>query len=230
MKIQPFEKRALSWSDVDGANELKESFRKFNDCYKICNQSQLNRNDYDYFTFCDDLLRHRFNKPFCATWRKCPEELIEFAECVKLQLDNFILKGKAMELLNEAILPKWNSGVSNEENNDMLETLKFASYNKAFSKNFTIKVEENKNTHFIHLTVEYGDLKTKQLPYFSTSASGNGSGGQCQNRVLPEGSILREFWEKWDYYHLQTLTNEEYDELMHDIEIIEKELENEKCS
>ena len=29
MKIKPFEKRALSWSDVDGADELKKSFRKF---------------------------------------------------------------------------------------------------------------------------------------------------------------------------------------------------------
>ena len=38
MKIQPFEKRALSWSDVEGADELKKSFRKFNDCYKICNE------------------------------------------------------------------------------------------------------------------------------------------------------------------------------------------------
>ena len=105
MKIQPFEKRALSWSDVDSADVLKDSFRKFNACYKICNESLLNHNDYDYFTFCDDLLRRKFNKPFCLDWRTCPEELTEFAERVKSQLDNFILKGKAMTL-NEVMLPK----------------------------------------------------------------------------------------------------------------------------
>jgi len=111
----------------------------------------------------------------------------------------------------------------------MLETLNIASYNKSFTKKFTIKVKENENTHFIHLTVEYGDMKTTQLPYFSTSvSSSNGDGGQCQDRVLPKDSILREFWEKWDFYHFQTLTNEEYEELMNDIAIIEKELEPEK--
>ncbi|MGP1405013.1 hypothetical protein [Filifactor alocis] len=228
MKIQPFEKRALSWSDVEGADELKESFRKFNDCYKICNESRLSYDNDDYFTFCNDLLRHRFNKPFCSTWRKCPEELTEFAERIKIQMDNFILKGNAMTL-NEVILPKWNQDVSDEKNNDMLETLNIASYNKSFSKKFTIKIKENENTHFIHLTVEYGDTKTKQLPHFATSASSSdGNYGQCQYRVLPEDSILREFWEKWDYYHLQTLTNEEYEELIHDLEIVEKELESEK--
>lgn len=227
MKIQPFEKRALSWSDVDGADALKESFRKFNDCYKICNKSKFKYDDYDYFMFCDDLLRHRFDKPFCLDWRTCPEELTEFAERVKLQLDNFILKGKAITL-NETLLPKWNSDASDEKNNDMLETLNIASYNKSFTKKFTIKVKENENAHFIHLTVEYGDMKAQQLPYFSTTAYSNGNWGQCQDDVLPKDSILREFWEKWDYYHLQTLTNEEYEELMNDIAIIEKELGSEK--
>lgn len=130
--------------------------------------------------------------------------------------------------LNEVMLPKWNSNVSDEKNNDMLETLGIASYNKAFSKKFTIKIEENKNTHFIHLTVEYGDIKTTQLPYFSTTAYSNESWGQCQDAVLPEDSILKEFWKKWDFYHLQPLTNEEYEELMNDITIVEKELEPEK--
>lgn len=227
MKIKPFEKRALSWSDVDGADELKESFRKFNACYKICNESKLKYDNYDYFTFCDDLLRYKFNKPFCTTWRTCPEELTEFAERVKLQLDNFILKGKALTL-NETLLPKWNPDVSDEKNNDMLETLGIVSYRKAFSKKFTIKIEENKNTHFIHLTVEYGDIKTTQLPHFSTTTYSNGSWGQCQDAVLPEDSILREFWEKWDFYHLQPLTNEEYEELMNDITVVEKELNSKK--
>lgn len=99
---------------------------------------------------------------------------------------------------------------------------------KLFQKKFTIKIEENKNTHFIHLTVEYGDTKTTQLPYFSTTVYSNKSWGQCQDAVLPEDSILREFWKKWDYYHLQPLTNEEYEELMNDISIIEKEQESKK--
>jgi len=105
MKIKPFEKRALSWSDIDGADELKKSFRKFNDCYKICNESKFKYDDYDYFMFCDDLLRHRFDKPFCLDWRTCPEELTEFAERVTTQMDNFILKGNAMTL-DEVMLPK----------------------------------------------------------------------------------------------------------------------------
>ena len=228
MKIQPFEKRALSWSDVEGADALKKSFRKFNECYKICNESGLSYDNNDYFTFCDELLRKKVNKPFCAKWRKCPEELTEFAERVTIQMENFILKGNAMTL-GEVMLPKWNPDVSDEKNNNMLETLNIASYNKSFTKKFTIKVKENENTHFIHLTIEYGDMKVQQLPHFSTSASSsNGDYAQCQDRILPKDSILKEFWEKWDYYHLQTLTNEEYEELICDLEIVEKELESKK--
>ena len=66
------------------------------------------------------------------------------------------------------------------------------------------------------------------MSYFSTTVYSNGSWGQYQDAVLPEDSILKEFWKKWDFYHLQPLTNEEYDELMNDISIVEKELESEK--
>lgn len=34
-KINSFEKKALMWADVEGADALKDDFDKFNACYKI---------------------------------------------------------------------------------------------------------------------------------------------------------------------------------------------------
>ena len=218
-KIKAFEKKALSWNDVDGAEELKKAFEKFNKCYKILIESKYII-EYEYFIFCNDLLRHHYNKPFCCNgWKKLPEELVEYAERVRLQMEEFLLNGKALSI-NEVNLPRWNKDFTDEQNNIMLECSGIASYEKSFRKKFKFQDDEGKNAC---IEVTYGDLKANQLPYFSTSGSSADCCGQCQNKILPKDSILRDFWEKWDYYHCQTLTIEEYKELIKDIEILEEE-------
>jgi hypothetical protein len=47
-------------------------------------------------------------------------------------------------------------------------------------------------------------------------------GGQAQKDLLKEGSYAREFYDKWDKKHLGTLTANEYDDLVKDIEKLKK--------
>ena len=82
-------------------------------------------------------------------------------------------------------------------------------------------------TKLVTFEVNYYTLGTNKSPYFSTSANlfyknkkGFESCGQCQNRVLPKGSLARKFYEKWDKKHLSLLTNEELNELYNDIEVL----------
>ena len=72
----------------------------------------------------------------------------------------------------------------------------------------------------ITFEVCYGDLKAEQTPYFSTTANFRDEGGQAQDRLLPIGTVVRAFWEKWDMYHLQMLTMAEYNEMLSDLEIV----------
>lgn len=210
---------ALSWEDVPFSEELRKEFDKFNQQYK-----QLRNTDDNYFVWCNDLLRHNYNKPFYSTWIILPEELVDWAEQLKEKLNNFIDHGKELAK-QEVQLPKWNPDLSYEENNILLNNASIASYDDFIHLTFKFKDTENMNAEF---EVYYGDIKAEQLPYFSTSASNKYNGGQAQNALLPKDSILREFWLKWGYYHLQTLTKEEYKELVSDIEILENNLKSSK--
>lgn len=81
----------------------------------------------------------------------------------------------------------------------------------------------------------YAFLITKKImfevrneAYFATSADEFNSRntdftrcGQCQAELLPQGKA-REFWEKWDRYHLAMLTPEQEKELEKDIEILKE--------
>lgn len=71
--------------------------------------------------------------------------------------------------------------------------------------------------------VGYSTYSTNSKPYFSTSAGKFvrnkrdwATCGQCQHRVLT-GKAHR-FWKKWDHKHLKDLTDDEYIELLSDIE------------
>lgn len=82
-------------------------------------------------------------------------------------------------------------------------------------------------TKLITFEVRYCTLGRNKNPYFATSANlffknkrGFDSNGQCQERVLPKGSLARKFYEKWDKKHLSLLTNEELKELYNDIETL----------
>lgn len=218
MKLKPLERKALTWNDVPHAEELKEDFRKFNECYKI-----LTKQNQGYFHFVNDLLRSNYNKPYFNSWQKPPEELTEYCDKLKEKLQRFLEQGVYFTL-KEQKEPKWNHNYNENDNNLMIEVSDFASYKKSFKKTFKF-IDKTYNLPST-FTVEYGDLKAKQLPYFSTSASNKYQGGQTQDELLPKYHILREFWEQWKMYHCRPLTKYEYNCLLKDLEIVENELAN----
>ncbi len=77
--------------------------------------------------------------------------------------------------------------------------------------------------------VKYYQLKGNANPHFSTSASELNQPktdwercGQAQEALLPKSSKAYKFWEKWDKKHLQDLTDEEYNDLLKDIELLKE--------
>lgn len=77
----------------------------------------------------------------------------------------------------------------------------------------------------ITFEVDYYTLSNNKSAHFSTSANefirskrDYLRGGQAQADLLPKGSKARAFWEKWDSLHLCDLTDEQYTELLKDIE------------
>lgn len=215
-KINGFENRALMWSDVEGADELKDDFDKFNACYGIVSEYSYCDRDTNIFTFCNDLIRHMYNKPFCSSWVTIPEELTEYYDKVLNKMNNFIDRG-FVAAVKEGLLPRWNRSFGYDENNTALEVAGYASYNYSFEEKISFRDDKNK---VITFKVYYGDVKAEQTPYFSTTADSRDEGGQAQDRLLPIGTVVRAFWEKWDMYHLQMLTMDEYEEMLSDLEII----------
>lgn len=215
-KIDTFENRALMWSDIEGADELKDNFDKFNACYKIVEKDSYCNKDKHIFAFCNDLVRHMYNKPYCCDWETIPEELTEYYDRVLDKMNKFIDKGLVIASA-EGFLPRWNRSFGYDENNTALEVAGYASYNRSFREKISFKDDKNKTITF---EVCYGDLKAEQTPYFSTTANSRDEGGQAQDRLLPEGTVVRVFWEKWDMYHLQMLTMAEYNEMLSDFETV----------
>lgn len=73
--------------------------------------------------------------------------------------------------------------------------------------------------------VRYSTIGSNQHPDFATSAGkfirskrDYSTCGQCQESVLPKGSLARRFYQKWDPKHLHVLTDAELAELTHDVE------------
>lgn len=215
--IKPLEKKALEWKDISGADKLKKDFEKFNKCYSIL----IEKEGEKMFTFCNDLIRHNFNKPFASDWKwnKIPEEIKPWFNSLKKEMEEFIDRGFAESFKSEKRI-SYNREKSREENNITMETLGFASYNDSFTK--TIKLGEKYPDYIGEFNIDYGILNADQLPYFSTSFNSYDSCGQCQDSFLPKGTIVRAFWKKWDTFHLQTLTKEELEELLSDISLLEE--------
>lgn len=78
-------------------------------------------------------------------------------------------------------------------------------------------------------SVSYHTVGGNKNPYFATSASvwckskkDISQGGQCQEEVLSEFNGYRrrayDFYKKWDHCHLHVLKDEEYEEVIKDIE------------
>lgn len=73
--------------------------------------------------------------------------------------------------------------------------------------------------------VNYYTLGGNEHPYFSTSASKFNRPktdwkrcGQAQADLLPKFSTAMKFWKKWDKHHCKDLTDDEYTELIKDID------------
>jgi hypothetical protein len=80
-------------------------------------------------------------------------------------------------------------------------------------------------TKMITFEVEYYTLGSNSKPYFTTSSNefirskrDYSRCGQCQRDILPKGGLARKFYEKWDKFHLEDLTDSQYNELIEDIE------------
>lgn len=80
-------------------------------------------------------------------------------------------------------------------------------------------------TKLIIFEADYYTLGNNKNPYFGTSAfkfyknkKDYECGGQAQDKILPENSIARQFWKKWDKKHLKDLSDDEYREVAKDIE------------
>lgn len=97
-----------------------------------------------------------------------------------------------------------------------------------YDKRFTITFRLAKRKFFV---VNYGDVKSNEFPYFSTSTeelnfrrSDYACCGQGQEDMLTKSfQKARDFWLKWDKKHLSKLTNAEYQELMEDLEVLKEQ-------
>ncbi len=77
----------------------------------------------------------------------------------------------------------------------------------------------------IVFNVNFYTLGNNFHPYFSTSAfefnqpkTDYCRGGQAQEDLTKNFYVARRFWKKWDKKHLQDLTEEEYTDLIIDLE------------
>lgn len=113
------------------------------------------------------------------------------------------------------VLPKWDDRLCYDEYNIALEIAGYASYNHSLKEEVSFKIEEDGEA--IAFEICYGDLVAKRRPYFFTMINSKGKGNQ---RFLPERTVVRAFWEKWNIYQFQTLTMAEYEELLSDLEIV----------
>lgn len=78
-------------------------------------------------------------------------------------------------------------------------------------------------TRMIIFRVEYHTIGSNDHPYFSTSACEFNQpktdwtrGGQAQPELCT--GLAKSFYEKWDYLHIRDLTDEQYREIIDDIE------------
>ena len=116
----------------------------------------------------------------------------------------------------ERVLPKWDHRFSYDEYNIALEIAGYASHNHSFKEEVFFKIEEDSNKSII-FEICYGDLVANRRPYFFTMVNSKDKGNQG---FLPEGTVVRAFWEKWNIYQFKTLTVAEYKELLSDLKIV----------
>lgn len=218
------ENRPLLWSEVEGYEDIKKEAELYNECAKLILEREnkllkFEIDDWYAFGFVEDFVRNNFNKPHILTYEKVPDQLRNWFEKISKDIENLIDRGLLKVSKNGGLIPKYNRDKSIEKNNTDLEVLNYASYNNATKEK--IKMFDSKLKEFTTFTIMYGDIKEKQLPYFSTTYDGKDWGGQAQY-MLPKDTIIRAFWEKWDIFHLSIMTMSEYNQMIQDLELVKK--------
>ena len=84
-------------------------------------------------------------------------------------------------------------------------------------------------TKTIIFEVDYGAITSNKSWHFSTSAAEFIKSkrdfcrcGQAQKDLLPQGSKARNFFSKWDKYHLQNLTARQYADMLKDLDELKR--------
>lgn len=105
--------------------------------------------------------------------------------------------------------------------------MKITKPDKEMKTEFHYAFQINRLTIF---EVDYYTLGDNRHPYFTTSAKhfvrskrGVDRAGQCQEHVL--SGRAKAFWKKWDELHLKDLTDEEYNNLRDDLEVLKQSYE-----
>lgn len=99
---------------------------------------------------------------------------------------------------------------------DILKEQGYADGSKRFKTRFVVPLDGHQN-HSQHFVVEYYRLSNNSTPHFSTTYNG----WQNQND-MDHNHPAYQFYKKWDMFHVSLMTNDEFDEMMNDLEELKK--------
>lgn len=215
--IKEFKKLPLTWDQLEGAEELKIKFEKFNTVYK-----EIMKTDKDVFKFPNNCLIRRMDRPNCRPhFFKCdiPANLIFEFYRVAEDMNEFI--NSKIKFIRT--VPKYEFNKDKEENDYRLNSMGFASdylydsvieltQNDIWIGTFIVNYNSSKSYHPI-FTIEtcYPTLDNRKYT------------GKLENQEFLNNTVVKAFYEKWKLFHLNTLTLEEFKELRSDLEIVKKD-------
>ena len=110
-----------------------------------------------------------------------------------------------------------------EENNKQINERGLVGYEGGFVISF-------RNSKRIFFSIKYGQLgHLSQDPYFSTSAEelnrNRNDYDRCgQAQEILTDNQLKDFFNKWDKFHLKVLTFDKYEELIQDVESLKENI------
>lgn len=170
--IKDMDKRALRWSDIEGAEKLKSDFYKFNFCRNI-----ILENSFDEIVFCfsDTLIRNDFNikdsnllfYTHTDEGKTIPDELYHWYDELIYNMESFIKKGFQLSFVSEKRHPNYDKSKTINENNEQLKRSGFATYDDQFIEVIDINDTINGNLYFFEASYVYVD--NNQYPYLSIS-------------------------------------------------------------
>lgn len=148
-------------------------------------------------------------------WRGTKKPL-EMEEQDKLEL--FEMRKKAVEAVKavypkKPIFKKSETAQGKADNIQQLEEQGFAAKNAEFKETFYV--------NGFRFVVQYEWLQGNRNPYFSTTYKG------WQNQdEMPHDSPFYVFYKKWDPFHTEVMTRDEYEEMRADLAELKEKKEN----